>query len=61
MVFENRSLRNTLKPKKDEVPGEGQTLHKGESYDPHCSPNVFWGMKSRIMRWVAYVRGAFKF
>jgi hypothetical protein len=37
-LFENRVLRKTFGPKKDDVTGEWRRLHKKELYDLHYSP-----------------------
>jgi hypothetical protein len=40
MVFENRVLRKTLRPKRDEVTGEWRRLHNEELNDLYCSPTI---------------------
>ena len=54
-VFENRVLRGTFGPKRDEVTGEWRKLHNEELYDLYCSLNIVWVIKSRIMRWAKHV------
>ena len=41
-VFENRMLRKTFGPKRDEVTGEVAKLHNEELYDLCCSPSIIW-------------------
>jgi hypothetical protein len=36
MVFENRVLRKTFGPRRDEVTGEWRRLHNEELYDLYC-------------------------
>jgi len=50
-VFENRVLRRIFRPKRDEVTGEGRTLHNEDINDLYCSPNNIRVIKSRRMRW----------
>jgi hypothetical protein len=65
-VFENRVLRRIFEPKRDKVTGEWRKLHIEELNDLCCSPNIFWVINSRIMRWagnVAYMgerRGVYR-
>ena len=42
-------------PKRDEVTGEWRKLHNEELNDLYCSPNIFWMIKSRRMRWFGNV------
>jgi hypothetical protein len=51
MVFENRVLRRTFGPKRDEVTGERRKRHIEELSDLYSSPNIARLMKSRRMRW----------
>jgi hypothetical protein len=47
-VFENRDLRRTIGPKKDEVTrGVEKKLHNEELNDLYCSPNIFRVIKSK--------------
>jgi len=54
-VFENRVLRRTFGPKRDEVTGEWRKLHNEELNDLYCSPNIVRVIKSRRMRWAGHV------
>jgi len=54
-VFENRVLRRIFGPKRDGVTGEWRKLHNEELNDLYCSPNIFWVIKSRRMRWAGNV------
>ena len=54
-VFENRVLRRTFGPKRDEITGEWEKLHNEELNDLYSSPNTFWATKSRRMRWAGHV------
>jgi hypothetical protein len=65
-VFENRVLRRTFKPKRDEVTGEWRRLHNKELNDLYSPPTIIWVTKSRRMRWAGHVarmgegRGAYR-
>jgi hypothetical protein len=50
-VFENRVLRGTFGPKRDEVTGEWRKLHNGELRNLYSSPDIIRQIKSRRMRW----------
>jgi len=54
-VFENRVLRVTFGPKRDEVTGEWRKLHNEELNDLYCSPNIVRVIKWRRMRWAGHV------
>jgi hypothetical protein len=54
-VFENRVLRRTYGPKKDDVIGEWGNLHNEELNDLYSSPNIVQAMNSRIMRWTGHL------
>jgi hypothetical protein len=54
-VFENRVLRRTFGPKRDEVIGEGRKLHDEEFNDLYSSPDIFRVIKSRRMTLAGHV------
>jgi hypothetical protein len=54
-VSENRVLKRTFGPKRDEVTGEWRKLHNEELNDRCSSPNIIWVIKSGCMRWVGHV------
>ena len=54
-VFENRELRRTFGPKRDEVTREWRKLHNEEINDLYRSPNIVRVIKSRRMRWAGHV------
>ena len=54
-VFVNRVLRKIFGPKRDKETGEWGILHNEELNDLYSSPNIFWMIKSRRMRWVGHV------
>jgi hypothetical protein len=54
-VCENKVLRRTFGPKRDEVTGELRKLHNEELSDLYSSLNILRVIKSRRMRWVGHV------
>jgi hypothetical protein len=54
-VFENRVLRRTFGPKRDEVTGEWRKLHNEELHNLYSSPDIIRQVKSRRMRWAGHV------
>jgi hypothetical protein len=65
-VFENRVLRRTFGPNRDEVTGGWRKLHNEELHGLYSSPSIVRVIKARRMRWVRHVarmgevRGAYK-
>ena len=55
MVFENRVLRRTFGPQKDEVTLEWRELYSEELNDLYSLPNIIRVIKSRRMRWAGHV------
>jgi hypothetical protein len=54
-VFENRVLRRTFGPKRDEVTGGWKKLYNEELYDLYSSPSIVRVIKARRMRWAGHV------
>ena len=54
-MSENRVLRTTFGPKRDEVTGEWRKLHNEEHNDLYCSPNIVRVIKSRRIGWAGHV------
>jgi hypothetical protein len=48
-------LRRIFGPKRDEVTGDWRKLHKEELNNLYSLPNIIRMIKSRRMRWAAYV------
>jgi hypothetical protein len=48
-------LQRIFGPKRDEVTGEGRTLHRGELHNLYSSPDIIRHIKSRRMRWAGHV------
>jgi len=55
MVFEKRVLKKILGFKRDKVIGEWRKLHNDKLNDLYSSPNIFWVIKLRRMRWAGHV------
>jgi hypothetical protein len=54
-VFENRVLRGTFGPKRDEVIGGWRKLHNEELHNLYCSPSIIRLIKPMGMRWAGHV------
>jgi len=54
-VFENRVLRTTFGPERDEVTEEWRKLHNEKLNDLYSSPNIIRVNKSRRMKWAGHV------
>jgi hypothetical protein len=54
-VFEERVLRRTFGPKRDEVLGGWKILHNEELHNLYSLPNIIRMIKSRRMRWAGHV------
>ena len=54
-MFENRVLRGTFGPKRDEVTGEWIKLHNEKLNDLYSPPNSVRVIKSRRIRWAGLV------
>jgi hypothetical protein len=56
-VFENRVLRRTFGPMRDEVTRECRKLHNKELHDLYSSPSIITRriIKSRRMRWAGHI------
>ena len=54
-VFENGVLRRILGHRRDKVTGKWRKLHNKEQNDLYSSPNIFWVIISRRVRWAGHV------
>jgi hypothetical protein len=54
-VFENRMLRRTFGPKRDEVTGEWEKMHNEELHDLYSLPSIIRRIKAKRMRWAGHV------
>jgi hypothetical protein len=54
-VFENRVLRRTFGPKRDEVTGDWRKLHNEDLHRLYSAPSIIRMIKSRRMRWAGHV------
>jgi len=55
-VVENRILRRTFGPKRDEN-GEWRRIHNEELHSLYRSPNIVRVIKSRRLKWAGHVTG----
>jgi hypothetical protein len=53
-VFENRVLRRTFGPKRDEVTGEWRKLRNGVLHNLYLPTYIIRQIKSRRMRWAGH-------
>jgi hypothetical protein len=53
-ICENRVLRKTLKPKRNEIIGGWRILHNKQLHNLYSSPNIIRIMKSRRVRWAGH-------
>jgi hypothetical protein len=49
-VFENRALRRTFGPKREEMPGRWRRLHNEELHNLYASPHIIIVIKSKRIR-----------
>jgi hypothetical protein len=54
-VFENRVLRRTFGPKRDEITGGWRKLHNDKLHNLYSSSNIIRQIKSRRMKWAGNV------
>jgi hypothetical protein len=54
-VFENRALRRTFGPKRDETVGGWRKLHNEKLQNLHSPPNIIRIIKSRRMKWAGHI------
>jgi hypothetical protein len=54
-IFENRVLRRTFGPKRDEVTLGWRKLHNEELHNLYSSPSIIRIIKSRRMKWAGHV------
>jgi hypothetical protein len=54
-VFENRVLRRTFGPKRDEVTGDWRKLPNEKLHNLYSSSNIIRLIKSRRIRWAGHV------
>jgi hypothetical protein len=52
--FENRVLKMTFGPKRDEVTGDWRKVHNEELHNLYSSPSIIRVNKSRRLRWVGH-------
>jgi hypothetical protein len=54
-VFENRALKRTFGPKRNDVMGGWRKMHKEELHSLYSSPSIIRIIKSRRLRWAGHV------
>jgi hypothetical protein len=54
-VSENRVLRRTFGPKRDEVTEALRKLHNEKLNDLYSSPNIIRVIRSRIIKWAGHL------
>jgi hypothetical protein len=54
-VFENRVLRGTFGPKRDDVIGDWRKPHNEELRNFYCPPSIIRMVKSRRIGWAGHV------
>jgi len=54
-VFDNKVLRRTVEPRRDEITGEWKKLHNKKLNDLYSPPNVILWIKSRRMGWAGHM------
>jgi hypothetical protein len=54
-AFENRVLRRTFGPKRDEVMGQWRKLHSGELHNLYSLPVIIGQSRSGRVRWAGHV------
>jgi hypothetical protein len=54
-VFENRVLRKTFCPEREQVAEEWWRLHNEEFHEMYSSANIIWPIKLKRVSWVEHV------
>jgi hypothetical protein len=54
-MFENGVLRKIFGSKREEITGDWNKLYNEELHDLYSSPDIFWAIKSRRLRWAGHV------
>jgi hypothetical protein len=54
-VFKNRVVRKIFGRVSEDVIGDWRKLHREELHDLYFSPDIFWVLRSRMMRWAGHV------
>jgi hypothetical protein len=53
---ENRALRRTFGPKREEVTGDWRKLHDEKLHNLYCTRNIIRAIKSKRLKWAGLVR-----